>query len=91
MGQLIYSDETSFEFEDHDLAHLRHVLLTKLRRQESVVLNLPHPLYGTVSLWVNPAIRIEFKFRSSTNVPLSSHTVNRWVAEASTLEGLTIS
>ena len=41
MGRLIYRDRASFDIDDRILAHLRIVIMNKLRRNEGFMLQLP--------------------------------------------------
>ena len=66
MGKLIYgSQDAEFEFEDRLLAHLRVVIVTKLRRGENFTFTWDYPTSngsGRMSLWMDPAIPLQFRF-----------------------------
>lgn len=66
MGTIIYgSGERRIQFDDHTLAHVKSIVLTKLRRQECFTLSwLPDPAApgGVVSIWLHPSIPMEFAF-----------------------------
>ncbi|WP_460798193.1 DUF7882 family protein [Microbacterium sp. GXF0217] len=61
MGSLIYgNDTTPFEVEDELLAHLRLVIVTKLRRNESFALTLRDERGALETLWLHAAIPLRF-------------------------------
>ena len=69
MGRLRY-DGTSepILIEDETLAHLKVIIGTKLRRQESFMMTW-HPTVGgdpgRVTVWIHPAIPLQFLFSSA--------------------------
>ena len=81
MGKLIYGAPTwSVEFEDRALAHLRIVMIAKLRRAESFSFSWKfEAAYGSgrSSLWLHPAIPLQFYYES-----IQSPALNRaWLTE----------
>jgi hypothetical protein len=65
MGTLVYGDAGRFEIDDRTLAHVKIAITTKLRRQESFLLNWSIPAEqgsGRISLWLSPAIPLQFVF-----------------------------
>src|SRR5699024_9697333 len=60
MGKLIYGQgRREVEIEDRTLAHLKAVILIKLRRGESFAMSWPHGLdsgSGRSTIWMNPTI-----------------------------------
>jgi hypothetical protein len=69
MGRLRY-DGTSdpIHIEDETLAHLKIVISTKLRRQESFMMTWTPILDGPdkrATVWIHPAIPLQFGFDSS--------------------------
>jgi hypothetical protein len=71
MGHFIYGPGAEYEIEDRTLAHLKVAILAKLRVQESFLLNWtiePSQGSGRVSVWLDPAIPIQFRF-SGSRVP----------------------
>lgn len=67
MGRLIYAGATTYEMDDATLAHARAVATAKLRRHESFMLSWTIDLAdgsGRVSLWVSPAVPLEYVFAS---------------------------
>ncbi|SDT31015.1 DUF7882 family protein [Microterricola viridarii] len=74
MGELIYGAETSYEMEDRTLAHVKVAVGAKLRRQESFYLSWVVPASsgsGRISIWLSPAIPLQFHFRGNTAPKLS--------------------
>ncbi|MBT2483178.1 MULTISPECIES: hypothetical protein [unclassified Microbacterium] len=70
MGKLRYdSSLPSILIEDVELAHLKVVIGTKLRRQESFMMTW-HPPGGdpgaVCSAWIHPAIPLQFAFDSES-------------------------
>ncbi len=66
MGKLVYGAPTwTAEFDDRSLAHLRIVMIAKLRRGESFSFSWKYEAAhgaGRSSLWVHPAIPLQFEF-----------------------------
>lgn len=66
MGSLYYGDAREpISIEDRALAHLKVVVATKLRRQESFTLSWRHPQGTTVgrsTIWLHPSIPLRFVF-----------------------------
>lgn len=68
MGYLIYGAGAEYEIDDRVLAHLKIAIVAKLRLQESFLLNWTHPAAeggGRVSVWLSPAIPLQFRFSGS--------------------------
>ncbi|OAN40773.1 DUF7882 family protein [Microbacterium sp. H83] len=79
MGRLRY-DGTSepILIDDETLAHLKVIIGTKLRRQESFMLTW-RPREGgdpgRVTVWVHPAIPLQFLFQSGDHQPIEKRRV----------------
>jgi hypothetical protein len=68
VGHLVYGADAEYEIEDRALAHLKIAIVAKLRLQESFLLNWTIPAEqgsGRVSLWISPAIPLQFRFSGS--------------------------
>jgi len=80
MGRIRYDATSTVEFDDRVMAHLQLVIGQKLRRNESFWFSWSNPVgsgSGRVSIWVHPAIPLEFTFSGNRNP-----TINRaWVEE----------
>ncbi len=93
MGFLYYNGVVEFEFEDRTLAHLKAAIGTKLRRQESFLLNWTNPPEngsGRVTLWISPAIPLVFKFAGNTPPTLNNAWVQVLIETANTPRGMTV-
>lgn len=70
MGNLEYnSSRPAIEIEDATLAHVKIVIGTKLRRNESFMmtwLSKPDASSGRLTIWVHPAIPLVFEFDQPT-------------------------
>ncbi|GAB3600557.1 DUF7882 family protein [Microbacterium tumbae] len=79
MGRLRY-DGTSdpIPIEDVTLAHLKVVIATKLRRQESFMMTW-HPGTGgddrRITVWIHPAIPLQFLFSEHDQPPIEKHRI----------------
>ena len=66
MGRLLYGDaQDPINIEDRALAHLKIVIATKLRRNESFTLSWRHPEgspEGRSTIWIHPSIPMRFVF-----------------------------
>jgi len=68
MGYLIYGSGAEYEIEDRTLAHLKIAIVAKLRLQECFLVNWTVPSEdgsGRVSIWLSPAIPLQFRFAGS--------------------------
>ncbi|WP_022899203.1 hypothetical protein [Humibacter albus] len=68
MGYLIYGSGAEYEIEDRTLAHLKIAIVAKLRLQESFLVNWTvssEQGSGRVSIWLSPAISLQFRFAGS--------------------------
>ncbi|GAA2224056.1 ATP-dependent DNA ligase [Herbiconiux moechotypicola] len=89
MGTLVYGPQASeFEFDDRLLAHLRVVIVTKFRRRESFTLSWEMHRDsggGRISLWLDPSIPLQFRFRGSREPSLN----REWIEHLATIAGST--
>lgn len=81
MGTIFYGGSaTPIQIEDRALAHLKVVIATKLRRNESFTLSWRHPddePRGRTTIWLHPAIPLRFVFDDPEPAELS----REWIAE----------
>ncbi|WP_240977303.1 hypothetical protein [Planctomonas sp. JC2975] len=78
MGSLLYNDGTEYQFEDRTLAHLKVAIAAKLRLKEGFLVSwrvAPEDGGGRVSLWVSPAIALQFVFTEENPPQLN----RRWL------------
>jgi hypothetical protein len=94
MGQLVYgSQHTAIEFEDRVLAHLRIVLTTKLRRNESFSLSWVHSVEegsGRSTIWLHPAIPLHYRFWGSKEPEISRPWIEELMLSANSTGGLLV-
>lgn len=79
MGMLFYaSNTTPLHIDDRALAHLKVVIATKLRRQETFTLSWRHhedDERGRSTIWLHPSIPLRFVFSEPETPQLN----RRWV------------
>ena len=84
MGYIFYGTAPEpIEIDDRTLAHLKVVIATKLRRNESFTLSWRHPdsgAPGRSTLWLHPSIPLRFTFDEPKAPALSQ----QWLRELST-------
>lgn len=69
VGYLVYNNTTKYTFDDRTLAHLKVAITSKLRMQECFLLSWPLTAEdggGRVSIWIGPAIPLEFLYAEPT-------------------------
>jgi hypothetical protein len=74
MGTLVYGEAGRFEIDDRTLAHIKIAITTKLRRQESFLLNWaipPEQGSGRISIWMSPSVPLQFIFSAPKPPELS--------------------
>lgn len=94
MGRFLYgTPPTEHDIEDRLLAHLQVVIVTKFRRNESFAFTLPanHTLgTGRQTLWLNPAVPVQFSFHGSRTPALNTTWVRQLMTEANSNRGLSL-
>ena len=93
MGKFIYGTGVaqSFDVDDRTLAHLRVVIMNKLRRSESFMFNLTiGDASGQRSFWLSPAVPIQFHFFGSRPPRINREWVEELMLIASGPHGLSI-
>lgn len=92
MGKFVYGAPTwSAEFDDRALAHLRVVILAKLRRGESFSLSWEVESShggGRSSIWLHPAIPLQFEFFGSREPMLNRAWIDALMLTANSPNGL---
>lgn len=67
MGALLY-DGARVEFDDRTLAHLQIVIVSRIRRRESVLIGW-HDAFadgdGRTAMWISAALPVRFEFTAS--------------------------
>lgn len=93
MGQLYYGNSTtSVEVPDRLLAHVKVVVATKLRRNESFMMSWTGEAgaAGRSSIWLQPAIPLRFVFETADMEVLNPQTVRDMANAASSSAGLIV-
>ncbi|MDQ2690145.1 MAG: ATP-dependent DNA ligase [Chloroflexota bacterium] len=92
MGRFIYDATTnSVEIDDRLLAHLRIVVMNKLRRGESFMFDIDiGDGSGRRSFWLNPSVPLQFHFYGSRQPQINRAWVEELLQVASGPNGLFI-
>jgi hypothetical protein len=92
MGRLIYGPTgTQVDVEDRTLAHLKVVILTKLRRGEGFAFSWERGAGGgggRDTMWLNPSIGLEFQFDGGREATLNKAWLDELMASANSSGGL---
>lgn len=92
MGQLFYGDGSDpIEMPDRLLAHVKVVVSTKLRRNESFTMSwrLPEGA-GRSTIWLQPSIPLRFVFSSVESESLDPELLTSLAHAASSTGGMSI-
>ena len=82
-----------FDLDDILLAHLKLVIIAKLRRGESFVVTVPaleHGCQVREALWVNPSVPMRFVMDEADVPLLDHHRLESLMAQANTLGGIVL-
>ncbi|MFS0793309.1 hypothetical protein [Microbacterium sp. 1P10AE] len=93
MGHLYYGTTPEpMRIPDRLLAHLKVVVATKLRRNESFTLSWTHVdgTPGRSTLWLQPAIALRFVFDSAEPEQLNAQTLKEMADMANSSAGLVV-
>src|SRR6187431_976776 len=92
MGRFIYgATSESVEIDDRALAHLRIVVMNKLRRSEAFMFDVEvGDGSGRRSFWIHPSVPIQFHFFGSRQPRINRTWVEELMLAASGPSGLTI-
>ncbi|MDX2400628.1 DUF7882 family protein [Microbacterium algeriense] len=94
MGMLYYhNSENPIQIEDLTLAHLKVVIATKLRRNESFTLSWRHPEgdpVGRSTIWLHPSIPLRFVFEDPVVPELRPEWINAMANSANSSGGITL-
>lgn len=90
MGRLYYGNSSdAIVVDDAELAHLKMVATTKLRRSEGFSVSFSSP-QGRSTLWVHCAIPLRFDFDSAEPIRLDPAYVNELAQAAASAAGIVI-
>ncbi|WP_460005282.1 DUF7882 family protein [Microbacterium xylanilyticum] len=94
MGVIYYGGaETPIHIEDGVLAHLKIVIATKLRRNESFTLSFQHgegEPRGRTTIWLHPSIPLRFVFDEPVGPELDATLIRDLAASANTSGGIAL-
>jgi hypothetical protein len=92
MAELIYGAEGApIHMPEHLLAHVKLVVATKLRRNESFMISWCHPDgSGRSSVWLQPSIPLRFIFDSPEEPAIDHALLVSLAASASSNGGLVL-
>lgn len=93
MGRLVYGASKEVELDDRVLAHLKVVVLSKLRRGESLALSWTHDVSrgsDRSTIWVHPSASLQFVFGGSAKPELDRELVERLIDAANSPEGINL-
>ena len=91
MGTLLYSaSQLPVPFADRELAHLKLVMVAKLRRNEPFMFSWDKPEGGRVSVWIASQIPLIFEFDDSPPVEINRAWIDDMSQTASSLNGLVL-
>jgi len=83
--------EHPIEIEDIALAHLKIVIATKLRRNESFTLSWRHhgdQPHGRSTIWMHPSIPLRFEFSDPTPPEIDPRRIQAYANSANTSGGI---
>lgn len=94
MGQLMYGTPAeSVEIDDRALAHLKIVILAKLRRHEGFPFSFEYEASaggGRSTVWIAPAVPLQFKFVGSRQPAINKAWLESLMIAANGVDGLRI-
>ncbi|MGJ0388115.1 hypothetical protein [Microbacterium sp. CGR1] len=93
MGSLYYGGSEPIQIDDRALAHLKVVVATKLRRNESFTLTWKHQdgqSDGRSTVWLHPSIPLRFVFDETEAPELSRRWIEDLAHSANSSGGITL-
>lgn len=93
MGTIQYGNGDDIHIEDRALAHLKVVIATKLRRNESFTLSWRHPegqQVGRSTIWLHPSIPLRFTFDEPEAPQLNPKWIQDLMHSASSTGGISL-
>ena len=94
MGTLYYGNaRTPIEIEDRALAHVKFVMLSKLRRNEGFGFSWSKGVdagSGHSTVWIAPSIPLQFDFNDPSRPALNRAWLEAMTQQAATSGGLTL-
>nr|BFF09239.1 hypothetical protein GCM10025699_05420 [Microbacterium flavescens] len=92
MGRFIYdTSANAVDIDDRTLAHLRIVMMNKLRRSEPFMFDVEvGDGSGRRSFWIHPAVALQFHFFGDRQPRINRHWIEALMLSASGPSGLSI-
>jgi hypothetical protein len=94
MGKFIYGTPSiSVDFDDRVLAHLKAVIVSKLRRGESFMFSWEYTREsgaGHSSIWIHPAIPLQFDYFGGREPRLNRAWIDQLVRLSNSPAGLRV-
>jgi len=92
MGTLFYGSQgTPIQINDRALAHLKAVVVAKLRRDEAFTLSLQHEDgSGRSTVWLSSSIPLRFTFEEAVRPDLNPDWLEDLAESANLLGGITL-
>jgi hypothetical protein len=93
MGILIYGASQQYRFDDRVLSHLKIAISTKLRIHEGFLVSWEVPAdegSGRVSLWVSPAIPIQYVFENTKPPQLNRDWLEAMMQSSTSARGMIV-
>jgi hypothetical protein len=94
MGTIFYDGgNIRVHIDDRALAHLKVVIATKLRRNESFTLSWRHAESepgGRSTIWLHPSIPLRFTFEEPETPPLNAKWIEQLMQTANSTGGITL-
>lgn len=93
MGTIHYGNGGAIHVEDRALAHLKVVVATKLRRNESFTLSWRHPddePGGRSTIWLHPSIPLRFTFGDPEAPQLNAEWIQKLMHSANSTGGIAL-
>ncbi|MBM7503097.1 hypothetical protein ACFPER_06415 [Agromyces aurantiacus] len=93
MGTLHYGGTEQIDLPDQLLAHVKVVMISKLRRNESFTLSWNRPNdagAGRTTIWLEASVPLRFVFETADAEPLDPQLLQQLAREANTARGLVI-
>lgn len=92
---ILYYDSTGrpIQVEDRALAHLKVVIATRLRRQESFTLSWEHPEgedSGRSTIWLHPSIPLRFVFDDPQQPELNGRWIEAMMRSVDSTGGISL-
>lgn len=92
MGYLLYGRPAEeIEIDDRILAHVKIVMLTKLRRDQAFAFSFEHDFDGDdgrSTIWIHPSIPLHFKFDDTEQPEINRRWLESLMSTANSVDGL---